>query len=162
IENVFIIVVDGDKGWTQMGGNTTEMTKDQLAEQKESMYASSVRHLTPLTDKAFTLTPLAEIKVNDRPAVGVKVTHKGHRDVKLYFDRESGLLVRSDQIVKDEQTGGKEVTQEAIFSDFKAVEGIKVPMKVVITREGKKFVESEHQDMKLLEKLDNKTIEQPC
>ena len=68
IENVFIIVVDGDKGWTQMGGNTTEMTKDQLAEQKESMYASSVRHLTPLTDKAFTLTPLRMLRCHVRPA----------------------------------------------------------------------------------------------
>ena len=160
IENVFVIVVNGDKGWSQMGGNTTEMTKDQLAEQKENMYADSVARLTPLSDKAYKLAALPEIKVNGRAAVGVKVSHKGHRDVKLYFDGESGLLVQREQTVKDDQSG-KEVTQVATFSDFKAVEGIKVPTKTVIMRDGKKFVEAEEHDVKLLEKLDDSTFDKP-
>jgi len=159
ITRVFVSVLDGDKGWIQRSGETKEMTKEELAEAKESQYARRVERLTPLKDEAFTLSPLDEIKVNDRAAVGVKVSQKGHRDIKLYFDRESGQLVRSEQRVKNES--GKEVTQEATFSDYKEVEGIKVPTKIVINRDGKKFVEAEVQETKVLQKLDDKLFQKP-
>jgi hypothetical protein len=75
IEGVFTIVLNGDKGWVKTeGGEVTEMTKDQLAEQKEQHYAGWVTRLLPLKDKAFQLAPLGESKVGDRTAVGVKVS----------------------------------------------------------------------------------------
>ena len=58
--------------------------------QQQRIYLSQV---LPLTDKTYPLTGAGEAKVNDRPAVGVKVTARGHRDVTLYFDKESGLLL---------------------------------------------------------------------
>ena len=84
IDNVMTIVLNGDQGWiTQSNSETKEMTREQLAEHKEANYTGSVARLLPLKDEAFVLTPLAEIKVGDRPAVGVKVSSKGHRDVSL-------------------------------------------------------------------------------
>src|SRR5262245_38110155 len=38
IENVFTLVVDGDKGWIKSQGNTQDMTKEQLATQQEHLY----------------------------------------------------------------------------------------------------------------------------
>src|SRR5205823_4959970 len=91
IENVFTMIVNGDKGWV----NGMDMTAEQLSEMKENNYAGWVATLVPLKDKAFKLTAIGESKVGDQPAVGVKVTHDGHRDVKLYFNKDGGLLVRS-------------------------------------------------------------------
>jgi hypothetical protein len=42
------MVIDGDKGWMQMNGETREMNKDELAQQKEELYALAVSSLTPL------------------------------------------------------------------------------------------------------------------
>jgi outer membrane lipoprotein-sorting protein len=161
IEGVFTIVVDGDKGWIKAGGSTEEMNKDQVAERKEDNYLGSLTMLVPLKDKAFTLTPLPEVKVDDRPAVGLKITREGHREVRFYFDKQTNLLVKSQMRVKAEEMGGKEVNQEAYYSEFKDVSGLKVPTKLVIKREGELYVDGESSEVKLLEKLDNTVFDKP-
>src|SRR5207247_5297407 len=95
-------VINGDKGWITLMGNTDVMPDDQLEAAKEELYAGWVAGLlAPLKDAAFKLTPLGEIKVGDRPAVGVKVGHKDHKDVNLYFDKDKGLLLKVQRRAKD-------------------------------------------------------------
>lgn len=161
IEGVFLIVVNGEKGWTGMGGESREMTKEQLDEQREQLHESWVATLLPLKDKTFTLTLAGEQEVAKRPAVGVNVSSKGHRDVKLLFDKETGLLVKSESTVKAEELGGREVTQEVLFQDYKDVGGIKTPAKFVMKRDGKLFIEAEMLDLKPAEKLDESTFGKP-
>src|SRR5262245_41211505 len=86
-------VLDRDKAWTRMGDNTKALDKEDLAEVQEVAYAAWVATLAPLKDKAFTLTTVGEIEIEKKPALGVKVSRKGHRDVDLYFDKETGFLV---------------------------------------------------------------------
>ena len=161
IEGYAIIVLNGDKGWMQTMGETKEMDAEQLAEQKESNYAGYVATLLPLKDKAYTLTPLGEVKVGDRPAVGVKVSSKGHRHVELYFDKDTNLLIKSQTRVKSREQEGKEMDQESLYADYKEMDGAKVPMKVTINREGKVYVESESTDVKPVDKLDDSTFGKP-
>src|SRR5438552_4346968 len=70
------VVVDGDKGWKQEMGETREMSKEEQAQKKEELYACRVITLMPLKDKAFKLSLTGETKVDNKPAVGVKVSHK--------------------------------------------------------------------------------------
>jgi hypothetical protein len=162
IEGAFIVVVDGDKGWTKSGnGDAKEMTKDELAFQKESLYAQQVERLLVLKEKEFTLVPLEATKVDGKPAVGVKVSHKGHDDIKLYFDRDTNLLVKCERRVKASEQGFKEVTQETFFKDWKDVDGIKVVQKVVDKRDDKPYVEEEVSDVKYLEKVEAKLFGKP-
>jgi hypothetical protein len=153
-------VVNGDKGWLKVGDDTQEMDKDRLTEAREDLHANWVGRLVPLKDKAFTLAPLGEVKVEDKPALGVKVTYPNRRDVNLFFDKESGLLVKIEHRVKDEQSG-MDMNQEVFMSDFKEVEGIKMSMKFVIKRDGKPFVDGEITEYKLEEKLDDSVFAKP-
>jgi hypothetical protein len=84
-----LIIVGGDKGWTKTGDEVEEMDKEELDEQKEQMFADWAVFVNPavLKTDAFKLSPLGEIKVEDRPLVGVKASSKGHRDLNLYFDK---------------------------------------------------------------------------
>ena len=161
IKGFLIIVLNGDKGWMKMGDNAMEMNADQLAEQKEVQHAGYVTSLLPVKGAGYTLAPLAEAKVADRPAVGVKVSSKGHRDVSLYFDKETNLLVKGEWIVKAQEEGDKEMTQETLYGNYRDVEGAKLPMKVTINREGKKYVEGENSDLKAVEKPDEKMFGKP-
>jgi hypothetical protein len=161
IVGVFTMVLDGDKGWTNMGGNTQEMTKEQMAEHKEGRYFRVVTTLLPLKEKSYTLTLLPEAKVGDKPAAGVKVAHKDHRDVSLYFDRESGLLIKAQTQVKFEEQGGKDADQEVLYSDYKEVNGIQVPHKIVVKRDGKNYVEAQVTEFQALPKLDNSVFAKP-
>jgi len=158
----FIRVVNGDKIWMKFGDQTQEIDdKDQIAEAKEESYARWVGTLMPLKGKGFQLASLGEIKVDGKPAVGVRVSHKGHRDINLFFDKAKGLLVKSENIVKDPMAGDKEMTQETLLSHFKEINGKMVPTKVVINRDGKKYVDSEMTDLELKESLDDSVFGKP-
>jgi outer membrane lipoprotein-sorting protein len=159
----FTAVTNGDKVWRKMGDGEAEQVtdKDKLAEAKEERYAERVISLLPLVkEKDFKLEPLGEAKVDGKPAVGVKVSQKGHRDVNLFFDKDSGFLVKSERTVKDEQTD-KELTEERIYSDYKESGGIKRFTKMVMNRDGKKYVEAEISDFEVKDKIDDAEFGKP-
>lgn len=161
IENVFVIVLNGNKGWIAMGGNTQEMTKEQLTQQKESIYAGWVAQLLPLTEqKGFQLSSLGESKIGDRAVVGIKVLHKGHNDVQLYFDKGTGLLRGCTYHYKDWMTG-KDTEMTLTYDAYKEFSGIKEPTKVELKRDGKQFVEAQLEDVKPVEKLDASVFAKP-
>jgi hypothetical protein len=103
---------------------------------------------------------LAEKKVGDRPAVGVGVAHEGHKDIFLYFDKETGMLVKSERQAKDPM-GGEEYKQETRYSNFKEVDGVKRPFKLSILRNGEKYIEAEVTEYETLNKLDDSTFAKP-
>ena len=144
----------------RLGDDVKELDKDALTEGLEQGHAGHVAGLYPLTDKAYTLAATGEIKVNDKPALGVKVSAKGHRDVTLYFDKESGMLVKSEHTVKDEGSG-QEVQEESFYSEYKEVQGTKQPMKFTVNRDGKLWVQGEASEVHLSEKLDDNAFAKP-
>jgi hypothetical protein len=154
IDNAFIIVLDGDQGWVESNGQVRDMGKEQLDAQKEAQYARWVASLLPLKDQAFSLKALPDTKVGERSAAGVVVSHKGHRDVTLYFDKETGRLIRIEHRERAGDQGGKEVSAETGYQDYKEFQGVQCPTKVVIKRDGKPFVDAEAIEIKLMEKVD--------
>ncbi len=155
--------VSGNKGWTKINDDVVPMPADELAENQAELYVSWLTRLVPLEkDMAFKLAPLGEVKVEGKAAVGVRVTHAGKRDVNMYFDKTSGLLVKHEYQVKDVKGGGnKEMNQETFLADYKGANGAKFPTKVYINREGKKYVEAEMTDYRLLESLDDAVFTKP-
>lgn len=156
VTNVF----NRDKGWVKLADNVVAMTRDQLAEVKEETYASSLNWLVPLKDEAFTLAPLGEIQVDNRPALGIRISHKGHRDVNLYFDKQTHRLAKAESRVKDQESG-QEVTQETFLSNYDEKGVVQRAHKMTVKRDGKLYVEAEIQDFKAVEKLDDSLFDKP-
>ena len=156
-----IVVVNGDKGWEKVNGDVKELPADELAEHKDNMHAEAVVRLLPLKDKAYKLSSLGDVKVGDQPAVGVRVSRKGRRDVNLYFDKAKGHLVKSEYLIKDIKGGGKEMTQTNLYYDYQEFQGTRHPTRLVIERDGKKFTDSRLTEIQLLEKLDDSTFDRP-
>jgi hypothetical protein len=154
-----VVVLAGNKGWIKLNDDTEEQDKDDLAEAQEEAYAEWVATLVPLKDNKFRLAPLGEVGVDGRPALGVKVSREGHRDVDLYFDRQTNLLVKTQAPVKDDD--GQEVTEETFLSNYKDVQGTRQAMKVVVKRDGKLYLEIEVTECQLAEKLDDSVFAKP-
>jgi hypothetical protein len=162
IENVFTIVFDGDKGWSKMsGGEAKAMNKEELSYHQQQQRGTLIATLVPLKDKAFTLEDLGETKVDKKPAVGVKVTRKGYPETKLYFDKKSNMLIKTISRTKSPEQKFKEVVQEVSYQDYKPVNGVQLPHKIVVKRGGKVYVDATFEDWKLKEKLDAKTFAKP-
>jgi len=114
-----------------------------------------------LLDREYKLSPLGEEKIDDRPAIGLHVEHRGFRDLNLYFDKENYLLLKVETRIKDPLRGGEEVAAETLYSDYRDVDGIMTARKVTIKYDGKTYIESEITEAKYAEKLDDKVFEKP-
>jgi hypothetical protein len=161
VDNVFTIVVNGDKGWIKDADGTKELPRDQLALQKHNLNAGWITSLWPLKDKEFQLKAIGEAKVGKHLTQVVEVKRKGYPDVKLYFDKTTHLRVMSEFRTKSPEQKFQEVTQQMHFSDFRDVDGAKTPHKIVLKRDGKLFVEAEILDLKVADKLGAKMFARP-
>src|SRR5262245_50527207 len=146
-------VLDGETGWAQVNGRTEDMPKEALAEMREQKYAEDLDRLGFLGDKALEISGPDEAKVNGQPAAVVRVKTKGHRDVKLYFDAASGLLVKREHDVQDPATGDL-VTQEVVFADFRDNGGVQHWTTITVLRAGKKVIEAKLKELEFLDKVD--------
>jgi hypothetical protein len=155
-----ITVYDGKNAWMNVNGTNMDVPDKLLEEIKDQMYAGVVARLTVLKEKPFELSPLGDAKVDGKDAVGVRVASKGHKDISLFFDKQTGLLVKSERRAVDPMSG-QEFTEETVMSDFHEVEGTQSAKKTVMYRDGKKFMEAEEVEWKLVDKFDDSTFAKP-
>lgn len=158
----FLQVINGDRGWTRVGdGPVQAMKPDHLVEEKLQLHEGWVTRLFPLKDRGFVLTLIGTTKIDKSEAVGIKVSYAGYRDVRLYFDRKTGLLAKSEITIKNVKADGKEQTQETFYQDYKVIGGMKHPARVNVLRDGKRFVEGEFIEVRPARELPANLFDQP-
>ena len=112
-----------------------------------------------LKGKDFKVESAPETKVGDKPAAGIKVTGPDGKDFTLYFDKESGLPVRT--VAKVLGFMGEEFTQETNFTDYKEMAGIKKATKIEAKRDGDAFLSQEILEFKVVDKVPADTFAEP-
>ncbi len=157
----FVQVLNADKGWIKLGDLGRECVKEEMDELREQLNARQIARLSVLTDPEYKLSPLGEEKIDDHTVIGVRVEHKGFRDISLYFDKETNLLVKMETRIKDPLRGGEEIAAETLYNDYKNVDGVMTAHKVTLKYDGKVYIEDEVTEMKYSEKLDDSIFEKP-
>ncbi len=119
---------DGTAGWSlnSMQGDA-EITGNQLENMRNNVFPSSL-----LNYKAagITLEVLPAEQLGGRAMVVLLATPKTGSAGQMYLDAETYLLVRTVAKVNAPQLGG-EIEQVAELSDYRVVDGVKVPFHVV-------------------------------
>ena len=149
--------IDGQAGWIEINGNVQAMPKEAVAEMREQKYAEDLDRLGFLGNGDFVITSLG---ASDVGMIGVLVRSKGHNEVKLYFGKQSGRLLKREHPVLDATTG-KDVVQEVIFGDYKETDGVPHYRTIAAYRGGKKFVEAKVVEIEFFDKLDKKVFAKP-
>jgi outer membrane lipoprotein-sorting protein len=148
IQGVFTMCLNGESGWINANGEIKDMSKEQVASERINHRAGAIASLIPLKNKDFTVKAAGAGKVGDKEAVVVEVSRKDYPTVKLYFDKKTELLIRSEWKSKASDMDFKEVAMEMTYSNYKEVEGCKMPHTMSLKRDGKKFVEADISDLK--------------
>ena len=156
-----VVVLNGDHAWRKFGDNAMEITGDDLANEKRTVYLQTIPAglLLPLKSKDFQLESAGEEKVGDADAAVIKVTGPDKKDFKLYFDKTTNLPVKAVATVRG--FDGQEFTQETIYSKFKDFGGIKKATKHEAKRDGNTFLEAEITEFKALDQVDAETFAEP-
>lgn len=84
-------------------------------------YAESLSTLTPLRGKEIKLTSAGESKVENKPVLSVKVTTKDRPEVQMFFDKETGLLLKTEHRQMDPRSR-QEVVQEMFYEDYRELD----------------------------------------
>jgi hypothetical protein len=154
-------IVNGDKVWVQENDFAAEFPKKGAPIIIGVLRALRLAQLlTPLTDKAYKLSPLGEVKVGDRPAVGIRVTHPEQRELDLFFDKETGLLSKCGMRVPY-RLDGQESDLEFWFGDAKEFDGIKHFTTMTVHHDKKKVFVLEVSEVKPQEQLDESLFAKP-
>jgi outer membrane lipoprotein-sorting protein len=165
-------ILNGDKVWLTSRGATRELTVDQAARVKADPFTDfPVRQLPLYKGKGYKLTMLGESKVEEKRVVGVKVSSEGKPDARLFFDKDTGLLVKREyELNRAVLAGGgvpaggeepKPVTVEIIYEDYEEAAGVRYPTKTTRFQGGQKIGEDEVTEFKVVEKFDEKTFAKP-
>ena len=121
-------VFNGTAAWSldSMNGDT-EITGNRLENLQNNLFPTPL--LTYKTTGA-TIELLPAEKLNGKDVVALRFTPKTGSPAKLIFDAQTYLLVRTVVTVNNPQAGG-DIEQTGDFSDYRAVDGLKVPFTVV-------------------------------
>lgn len=143
-------------GGMNVDAPVTEAQKEEL--KFSSMYAE-VTTIAPLLDeKKFELKSEEDEEVEKKKADVVSVKIKEHdRTIKLYFDKESKLLVMvaREGIVPGSQDD-KKGKLATLLGDYKKQDGLMVPMKITSKVDGEVFLIATVTEHINLEKSDPK------
>jgi hypothetical protein len=153
---LLLTLVDGDKVSIEADGMPVPLTDEVRKALKDARYLMKVARLgTLIKDRFYEFTALGETRVQGKQVVGVRISCKGHKNVNLYFDKETALLAKVEHRTIDPTTR-KEVTEERIILEYKmGKEGVPYPKKAVIKHDGEIYLEAEVLAFEFLEKLDD-------
>lgn len=132
------LILSGDKSWRASGGEVKDLSKDDFENFRGEAQLNSAAITLPIINGSGELTALPPILINKEPALGIKVSSKGNPDLKLYFDKKTGYLVKAERPGSE---AGVAVTREYYYSDFKDFDGVKLPAKQIEHMNGRKIAE---------------------
>jgi acetyl esterase/lipase len=153
--------IAGGDSWSSRDGKLRPLDRVKGDELRTQAHVRRLLLLTPLLhDSIYELSELDEIRIQDRPAAGVRVVCPGERDVKLYFDTHTGRLAKIERRVFDD-AGKKESLQEEFFSDYQDIDGVPTAMKQIWRRNSKKSLEMTFSEVRYPDRLDAAVFADP-
>ena len=106
------------------------------------------------------LAAFGETKIGERTAVGIRVSRKQQKDVTLFFDKETHLLLKGETRSK-EGDNGQEVGYEFFCSEHKEFDGVKHFTKLTFKRDGVEFLAIELSELTPKTKVDDAVFAKP-
>jgi hypothetical protein len=151
-------VFNGEQGWQVSFGPARELGKDFRDELREELYIWWLTTLVPLKGDTFQLAPVPEITVSGEAAAGIKATSTGRPEAKLYFNKQTGLLVKIERRARH---AGQMVSREYYYGDHKEFDGVKLYTRLTELINGRKNSELTGATYKILPRIDDSTFARP-
>jgi len=114
-----IQVYTGDQAWIKVNDLPQELELIREALQR-ARYADRLTSLVILKEKSYQLSSLSDSKIESQDVAGVLVNAPKKTPVKLFFDKSTGLLLKTEHRQKDPRNPrGEEITQESFYRDYR-------------------------------------------
>ena len=155
-----MIVYAGDSGWKHTEGQPTVPHRSPFTGREEPLKYAGPRAWLRLKDPAYTLAPLGERRVGDRLVFGIALKAPNAPEEKCFFDKETGLLIKVEQMISYPQ-GDRRELEETFYGGYKAVAGVPVARAITKKRDGKTTQQIEVVEFRVADKLEARLFQKP-
>jgi hypothetical protein len=127
---------DGTSGWMKSPMGTQDLPASQKEELAKSMTLNTYVLLKGIDGPDYTVQFFKDDKLNDKPVQVVIVRHKqSSNSVRVYVDPQNSIVVKR---VSRGRTMQGLADLEELLSDYRDVDGVKIPFKVETYADGKR------------------------
>ncbi len=152
-----LTVLSGDEAWCTVLDYPLQLNAVLV---KRSVYLTMLPvTIAPLKSPGFKVAATGEEQVGGQPAVVLKVTCPDGNDVRISFDKASGLPVKAVGNVFTLEDG--EVTQQTTYGNYKDFAGIKVATSLEVKIAGIDNQKAEITEFTVLENVEPRAFSLP-
>jgi hypothetical protein len=151
-----ILAPDG-KRWRQAEVGGVEVVDADTGE--EQALLNFLQELLRIQSRKVALTALPVEDVQGRPALGFEPTLGESTEPSLYFDRETKLCVKVKRKLVD--AAEKKGVLELVLTNYRDIDGVQVPMKVITFVDGKLYQEVQLDKVQFVDRLPDETFRAP-
>jgi outer membrane lipoprotein-sorting protein len=147
--------------WNSATKQTIELNDEKLLNSiRDQLLTEGAGGLGDFLKAPYELNAIGEVKVKGKDAIGIRVSKKGQPDISLFFDKKTYLTLKTEMRAYDAEAK-QEVTQEKFVIGYRDKDGMKVPLRMEIHKDGKAFMDIEITDSQGFEKLDDAVFAKP-
>jgi len=121
---------DGTRGWIAAADKLMRVLPLAGGDLEGAKMDALLAFPAPIKQEFQWRTGFPSVRVDDRPVQVIQNAARGDAGAKLYFDSQSGLLVRQVRYV---DTAVGVIPTRIDYSDYRDVAGVKVPFRRVVT-----------------------------
>lgn len=125
-----VTTYDGSSGWIAAADKLMRVLPLDGGDLEGARMDASLSFPARIKQDFQWRTGFPSVSIDDRPVEVIQNAARGATGAKLYFDSESGLLVRQVRFV---DTAVGVIPTQVDYSDYREVAGVKVPFRRVIT-----------------------------
>lgn len=138
---------DGTTGWMKSPMGTQDLPASQKEELSKSMALNTYVLLKGIESPDYAVQFFKDDKLNDKPVQVVIVRHKQmNHAVKMYVDPQTSIVVKR---VSRGRTMQGPADLEEFLSDYRDVDGVKIPFKVETFADGKRQTQTTISSVKI-------------
>jgi zinc protease len=155
-----VAAVGPEGGWMRAPQGMMPMPAPQLEQAKGELFR--LRESILLSDRmpSRTVNFVEQAEHNGRPADVIEISDESGASVRLWIDAESGEMVK--QTYQSSAITGAPSQVEQIFSDYRDVDGLRVPFKVTVLANGEEFAQVEVSEILYNTGLDKDALLKPA
>jgi hypothetical protein len=121
---------DGTRGWVAAADKLMRVLPLAGGDLEGAKMDASLSFPARIKQDVRWRTGFPSVSIDDRPVQVIQAAAGGDNGVKLYFDSESGLLVRQVRYI---DTAVGVIPARIDYSDYRAVAGVEIPFRRVLT-----------------------------
>lgn len=127
---------NGEIAWTQTPGGIQELVGDKTLEFQNVLAGDPISILNNFDQQNYQVTFLDENTWQEQSVNTVLLTTNTGHEIKVYLEPKTNMIIGKSSQAK---VGGNTFTNEELFLDFKSFNGVQIPMKRLLKRNGQDF-----------------------